>query len=247
MDYKFSDVLKHAKIKKSELTYWTKAGLVRSATPRKGTGYHRQFSFFNVLEATVAGQLHGAGVATEQVGHVIDRLRLLEKNLDLTFPSTAALAEEFEKRLMGGLKGVEKSIREECKAAIPARAVEMAKGALRELAVWKELRDPSDRPDGFFGIVYQVSNIDIDHPDPRERAYALAMNGDRQLDFVALRPGEAQSITSTGAVQLRVDIGEILRRLERSTGDSLGQSESAATASEAKKSRPKRKAARRRR
>ena len=219
MDYKFGDVLEHAKITRSELTYWTKSGLVESATPRQGPGHHRLFTFFNVFEAAVAGRTHGAGVPTEHVRTIIGHLRQLEKELDRGL-TRAALMKGLQRAFLGRLKGVPKEGR---KAHVRRIAEKIATGRLKDLSIWREVRSASTRSeeDPFYGVVYQPRDPDAtDDPDSPDFLPPFG-----QVYFVARHSGETFTMQRTGIVQIHVDIGGILLRLERATRDNLDKAD----------------------
>lgn len=66
--YSAKDVIAHADIERGQLTHWTDSGLITaSIRNERGSGKHRVFSFRNIIEARLAGELSQYGIPTSDI------------------------------------------------------------------------------------------------------------------------------------------------------------------------------------
>src|SRR5215510_3346543 len=75
--YRFADVLTHTGATRSQLIYWTNEELITpDVEDTAGTGYHRAFSFRNLIQVRVATLLAPRGLSVKAIGLVLRALRL---------------------------------------------------------------------------------------------------------------------------------------------------------------------------
>ena len=74
--YSLADLLVLTDATKSELTHWTKSGIVRAAIEEtSGRGHHRRFSAFNVIETQLAVVVNKLRVPAETVLEALNTFR----------------------------------------------------------------------------------------------------------------------------------------------------------------------------
>lgn len=75
----FGEVLDLTGVSRSQLIYWTQAGLITAGVREaQGTGHHRVFSFHNLVEVAVAIALARWGVAVPTIRRVVTALTQTE-------------------------------------------------------------------------------------------------------------------------------------------------------------------------
>lgn len=91
--YRFAEVLQYTGASRSQLTYWTDAGLIKASITRStGTGAHRVFSFDDLVHVTIAVRLANYRMTLKGVGAV---LRTLPRAFVAFDPEVVWLPESF--------------------------------------------------------------------------------------------------------------------------------------------------------
>ena len=66
----FSELIQRTGVPRTRLIHWTQAGLIKAGVREaQGTGHHRVFSFYNLVEVAVANALANYGIDVATLGH----------------------------------------------------------------------------------------------------------------------------------------------------------------------------------
>ena len=151
--YTFADVMRIVGVSRSHLTHWTKLGVVSAPTTQgKGPGHHRQFSFFNLIEAHIAQQLNSVNVSAGVMRMTLAYLRLLESSQKHSEEDVRAVISQLVRRAAQRVaKGAAvKRVR------IAEVSEEQVEDHLSDYRIWQDLRRPGTSRESLFyaGLLY---------------------------------------------------------------------------------------------
>ena len=218
VSYGFDDVRRIANVSASQLKYWVREGVVHASggAETQGTGHHREFELFNIIEAAVNGALHRVGVSLAVMKRVRVVLNLLEfavrtETVDKTLSELRAAAPEYSQPLVN------------------AWAVWFQK--------WREIRTPGKARDkySFCGLLV--------NPDADAEYKHIAGTGAPDFNVFSVTGlscvprGKGFNPSELGAVCVIVNLKDILEQIEAATAEQLP------AIAPKKNSRPRREAA----
>jgi hypothetical protein len=151
--YSFRDLMQLTGASRSHLTHWLKQGVVSADVAEgSGPGHHRQFGFFNLIEAHVAERLSGINLPAGLMGFTLTYLRGLE---ELHQFDDVAIEQGFQASLRPFARTVGKKIRAK-RVRIAEVPKEMAAQHVRDVQLWRQVRCPGQKRDEFsyFGLTY---------------------------------------------------------------------------------------------
>jgi hypothetical protein len=230
--YTFADVMRLTGATKSHLTHWLKEGIIDAAvSPGAGPGYHRRFSFFNLVEAAIALEMNRLGAPAYAVKNIVSYVRWLEKKgsrdakepWEHTKQEMADVAALFRERVLSravrvrGSKRRTNLLKREVQefVEIGERFYEDAK---RDARAWFYFRVPQWRDQHFewVGITYSFRAGAAFVPEELADAGGIVVTS-----LIVVPKDENVSISWFGRSAVLVDLRGVLQELEAKTGESL--------------------------
>ena len=158
-NYSFADVCGLTEASRSQFTHWTRQRLiVADLAETTGSGHHRRFSFFNVVQAHIAVRLHRLGVLARVIRTTLVWLRLFE-----------AAAGEPDNEIEAALHSlIQKAMRRTNKPIRASRervaqvTNDLVAEHLDDVRRWREIRRPGPERNGleFYGLYYAYDHAE---------------------------------------------------------------------------------------
>jgi len=244
--YTFADVMRITGATKSEMTHWTREGIVGAdIAPGGGPGRHRKFAFLNLLEASIAVELNRLGAPVYVIRSLVSYVRWLELE-GCRDPKAAAARRIKDLAEVAGLilssldkAGAitrSKSTRKQAENGavhkiLVDKTLEIHQQMVADSEAWFSYRVPEPVRSGkysWMGLTYSFqagarlklsevfSGVFTAAPDELKRKGGILCTS-----LIAVANGETGSIAFHGNAAVVVSLGAILADLEERTGDSF--------------------------
>jgi hypothetical protein len=197
--YRFSDVVEFTHVGDSQLRRWLTEAIVRAELGGAGSsGVHRKFTFFNVVEISIAFWLHEANVSGRGITEALLSFRLLEE-------------------LSWGGQSREESARKAIMYPESARGWHVEAGRREDVEAkrWAAFKRRA-RKDDNVGLLILAS---FGHGDRQHLGALHFVDAVEQMNaFVA---HDEPGYVGRPVVSLMIDVAQIVADLEEATGDRL--------------------------